>query len=186
MTDDKLIEQLLDDLNRVIDPDRDIFRQAIAESGLPDRSQKMKYLPFNRQVVTEPDRTTQFSLMAVFNNRMAAHYKLTGVRKTLSQRIFALSRNHMDIFINKMRCDGQIISLMDAADGDYSLFGMLQVDKVDRSRFINKRYRLIRPVILIPEPGPEGTSIVQEFEKQNEVRKQKRFALPFFKTIKTI
>ncbi len=177
----KMIDELLVSLKRVVEPDIDLFKTVIKETGLPRDTQEMKYLQYNQQAVSQTDRTVLLSLVAMINNQTADRFQLRGVRKRLSQKLFSLSKNLMDVFVNKIRCDEIIMGLMAGAKDGFSFVGMLQIDEIDRSKFLKKKLRRIRPVVLIPGVDSDQLKLIKTFESQNEVRKQKRFGLPLYK-----
>ncbi len=177
----KMIDELLVSLKRVVEPDIDLFKTVIKETGLPRDTQEMKYLQYNQQAVSQTDRTVLLSLVAMINNQTADRFQLRGVRKRLSRKLFSFSKNLMDVFVNKIRCDEIIMGLMAGAKDGFSFVGMLQIDEIDRSKFLKKKLRRIRPVVLIPGVDSDQLKLIKTFESQNEVRKQKRFGLPLYK-----
>ena len=127
LKNEKHIEELLNGLERIMVLDNLPLRQLILDSGLPDSSQAFKYLQYNQQVKHEPDRTLRLSLVVVFNNRQVDRFRLRGIKRALSQKLFAFSKNRMDFFINSLRCEEGMMSLMAEAPHNFSLLGILQI-----------------------------------------------------------
>lgn len=181
--DTTVIDDLLHALSRVLPPDRGVLQPALSQGGLPSATQSLRYLPFNRQLINETNRMRLYSAMAVLNNRRAQQFSLDGARKRISQLIFSerWCRNPLDLYLNKLRCEPEIIALMDAAAADYTLFGILQIDEVEDKRFLKRRFRSLRPVLAIPHLDADDAKMLAAFENAATIRKVKTRGLPIYK-----
>lgn len=179
----KAVDALLDALEGIVQADREPLRTVIEESGLPEGSQRIRYMHYNRQVLQENDRTVSFSVVAVIHNRTMGKFRLRGVFRKLSRRVFAFSRNRMDVFINNLRCDDTLPLRMEASPVPYSLFCMVRVDEIHRGRFFRRYYRRIRPAVVVCGLSDAERRMVEAFEQANEVLQVKRFGLPLYKTV---
>jgi hypothetical protein len=178
---DRQVKELIHCVERVLPPDYALFRKVLLEVFPLDPTQSIQYLPYNQQVAYQDERILTLSLVASLNNRRADKYCHKGVRKNLSRLTFAGTSNLMDIFINRLRCDDEIIETMTGAKGDASVLGILQVDDVKPGRMIKKRIRSIQPLLLVPGIDARATHSVLAFENRNEITKKKMFCLPIYK-----
>ena len=110
----------------------------------------------------------------------------TGVniaKKRISQVIFSerWCRNPLDLYLHKLRCEPEIIALMDAASADYTLFGILQIDEVEDKRFLKRKFRSLRPVLAIPRLDEDAAEILVAFESAATIKKVKTRGLPIYK-----
>jgi hypothetical protein len=179
----KAIDALLDALEEVVQSDRGLLRAVIEESGVPEGNQRIRYLKFNRQRLRQKNRTITFSVVAVIHNRTMSKYRLRGIARRLSRRIFSFSRNRMDVFLNNLRCDDRLPDQLERSSVPYSLFCMLQVDEVRPGRFFRRYYRRIRPAVIVCGLNPDERRRVEAFEEANEVLLAKRFGLPIYKRV---
>ena len=170
-----LICDLLDALDRVESLDAAQVRDVLIVSGLPGETENLRYLGYNHQVFDGRDCVMTYSAVAVINNRRAEKYRLEGRRKKLSELVFNTrwTRNPLDLFLNRLRCHGAMMDLLVSAATDFTLVGILQVDRVDGTGLLKRKVRCVRPLIAIPgiDSGAMGT--VATFETENEIRKSK-------------
>lgn len=178
---DLQVKQLIECVERILPPDYTLFRKVLLEVCPMDSTQSIQYLPYNQQVAYDGNRTFTLSLVAALNNRRAHKYGHGGVCKSLSRLAFVGTSNLMDTYINRIRCDEEIIDAMAAAKGDASVLGILQVDEIQRGRMIKKRLRSIRPLVLVPGVGDTTLRTILAFEERNEIAKKKVFGLPIYK-----
>ena len=78
------IEDLRHALNRVVTADISKLKEILIISGMPEETENLRYMSFNRQIITEENRTMEFSAVAVINNRRAVHWRLEGYKKKIS------------------------------------------------------------------------------------------------------
>lgn len=179
-----MIDEVVAGLRRVVEPDHKLFEDVILHSGVPSKTQSLKYMRYNRQVVTQSDRTISLSVVALVNNRMARKFRLQGLKRRLSQKIFSLSGSLMDRFINNLRCDDELTRLMASASGDFTAIGVLHVEEMDRAHLFKRKIHRIHPVIVIPGIDLQDLERVVEFERRNEVKKVRMRGLPLYRTVK--
>lgn len=176
------IADLMNALKRVLDPDVRRLKEILIFSGMPEETQNLRYLGFNRQVVEEAGRTLEFSAVAVINNRRIGKWRLDGTARKLNQIVFhpRWTRNPLDLFLSRLRCNAQMMDLLAAAEGDYTLVGILAVAEIEGSGLFKRRYRRVRPVIAVPGIDPAAMETVAAFEKRHEIRKVKARGLPVY------
>jgi hypothetical protein len=177
------VDELIRSIERVLEPDYEQFTTTVLDAGPPEATQSIKYLPFNRQIIHAQDRTTSLSLVAMLNNSRMHKYQLKGMKKKISQKVFALTANLMDVFINNIRIDARLIDIMVNSTGELSILGMLQVDEISRAKLISRRIRCIRPLLLIPGIRNDDLQYVKTFELRNERQRIKRLGLPVYKAL---
>ena len=82
------IEDLIHGLDRVITPDAVMLREVLILSGMPRKTENLRYMSYNRQVETARNRVAIFSAVAVINNRRAQKWQLRATGKN-SARSFS-------------------------------------------------------------------------------------------------
>ncbi|MCG6908592.1 MAG: hypothetical protein LJE94_00545 [Deltaproteobacteria bacterium] len=154
-------------------------------SGMPERTENLRYLGFNRQVIKTENRTAEFSAIAVINNHRADKWRLEGYRRKLSRLVFdkRWTRNPLDIFINNLRCSPDMMNLLAASDGTYTLLGMLSVQVVQVAGERRRTVHHVRPVIAVSGIDDVLEKIVAAFEEENEIRRTRIKGLPFHREI---
>lgn len=169
------IDELVHAIERVVTPDAASLREILFVSGMPESTQNLRYLGYNRQIITEEFRTLEFSAVAVINNRRIGQWRLTGRKKKLSQIIFSTrwTRNPLDLFMNKLRCHPEMMDIMASAETDYTLLGILQIDQLHGTDVLTRKCRYIRPVIAIPDIHEDALKTVRAFEAANEMRESR-------------
>lgn len=179
------IDELLNALNRVVTPDVPALREVLIVSGMPMGTENLRYLSFNRQTVTSENRKTDFSAVAVINNRRAAHWRLRGYHKKVSQVVFSTrwTRNPLDLFLNNLRCDPDMMNLLASSASDYTLLGILQVDEKRGGGLLKRKFRHVRPVVAVPGFDRDKLEKVIAFERSNEIRKIRIRGFPLYRKI---
>ena len=177
------IDDLLHTLDRVVKPDVKLLREILIIGGMPEESENLRYLSFNRQVSVEDNRTLEFSVVAVLNNRRATRFRLEGMQKKLSQIVFSTrwTRNPLDLFLNNVRCDADLMDILSLADSHYSLLGILQVEEVQGSGYCKCKCCFIRPVIAVPGVRAEHLDRIVAFEEANEIVRSKITGLMLYR-----
>ena len=167
------VDDLVQAVHRNIIPDTDGLKEVLIISGMPEETQNLRYLGFNRQRIQESTTTKYFSAVAIINNRRANRWLHTGYIKVVSQLIFnpRWTRNELDLFINAIRCSPDIISLIDSSQSAFSLLGILEIEDHNNAGIFKRWSRLIRPVLAIPGLDASGLETVATFEQSNEIRK---------------
>ena len=167
------IDDLLKAVQRVFAPDPIALREILIISGMPEETQNLRYLSYNRQVVEKSAARTAFSAVALINNHRATHWLLRGYFKKMSQLVFSprWTRNELDLFINALRCSPDILNLIAAADAAYSLMGILEIEERGSAGIFKRWTRRIRPVLAVPGIDEKGLKTIAAFEQANEVRR---------------
>ncbi len=169
------IADLLNALSRVATPDADRMKEILILSGMPENTEKLRYLSFNREAVAKAGRTLEFSAVAVINNREAGRWRLEGFWKKTSQFIFSSrwTRNPLDFFMNNLRCDSEMMNILASAEGNYTLLGILEEVKTPGSGLFKRKIRFVRPVVATPGLKAGELETTSAFEEANEIRKTK-------------
>ena len=168
------IDDLLEALNRIIQPEKDRLRDLLIFNGLPEDTQNLRYLSYNRQVTREGDRTLRFSAAAVVNNRRIAHWRLAGYRDKLSQIVFnpRWTRSPLDLFLSRLRGAATVMDILDAAAARYTLVGILYIEEQVPARLLRRNRYCCRPVVVVPEIDTSAQDKIEAFEKANEIKRK--------------
>jgi hypothetical protein len=179
------IGDLLNALTRILTPDAVRLKEILILSGMPEETDNLRYLGFNRQVVDQDGRRLEFSAVAVVNNRRVAHWRLSGVAQTLSQMVFHphWTHNPLNLFLNLLRCNSPMMDLLASAGGDYTLIGILTVTETIGRGLFKRHYRSVRPVVAVTGIDAAGLQTVVAFEERNEIRQVKLRGLPFYRRV---
>ena len=179
------INDILAALKRVGTLETKLLRDVLIISGMPEETQNLRYIGYNRQSIQEDNRICEFSAVAVINNRRAHQWQLHGYQKKLSRIVFSTrwTRNPLDLFLNNLRCQPNMVALMTACQGAYTLLGILQTEKIVGTGFFKHRLQFIRPVVAVPGLDAAGLATVDRFEAANEIRKTRVMGLPFYRKI---
>lgn len=177
------IQDLLQALTRVLTPDEALLKEVLILSGMPEGTENLRYLGFNRQLIEESGRTLEFSAVAVINNHRAGRWRLVGRRKKVSQIIFHTrwTRNPLDLFLNNLRCDEPMMDLLGSATGKYTLLGILTTTQIQGRGLLKCRFRSVRPVVVIAGVDDKTLEAIIEFEKTNEIKKVRLRGLPLYR-----
>lgn len=167
------IDDLIQSVTRVVTPNVALLRDVLVIGGMPDKTQNLQYLSYNRSSTIDRGRSVDFSAVAVINNRRAGEWHLTGYPKTISRWIFS-SRwtcNPLDLFLNNLRCDPSVMAILTGATSNYTLLGILTMTDLHGSRLINRREQYICPVVALPGIAARGLQTIQAFEMANQIKK---------------
>jgi len=169
------INDLISALNRTVTPDIALLKEILIVGGMPEKTENLRYLSFNRTVHATENQTIEFSAVAVLNNRRIEHWKLEGYHKKLSQMVFSTqwTRNPLDLFLNNLRCDPELMNMIGSANAHYSLLGILQIDELEKTGFLKRKVRSVRPVVAIPGLKDDDLKKIIDFENNNEIVKSK-------------
>ena len=169
------IDDLLETLNRVIKPDRDRLRDILIFNGMPEETQNIRYLSYNRQSVSQGGQSLSFSAAAVINNRRMARWRLTGYREKLGRLVFNphWTRSPLDLFLIRLRCYPAVVDILDKVAARYTLVGILQIQAEHSGGLsFRNRYRL-RPVVGVPGVDQSALTAIETFEKANEIQRNR-------------
>ncbi len=169
------INDLINALNRVVTPDVALLKEILIVGGMPEKTENLRYLSFNRYVEEKEKKSIEFSAVAVINNRRVEQWRLEGYSKKLSQMVFSTrwTRNPLDLFVSNIRCTPEILDIMHSAPAPYSLLGILQIEEPEKSGFFKRKVRIVRPVLAIPGLREEDLKKLIEFERKNEIEKSR-------------
>lgn len=167
------INDILEAVLRVFKPDVSALKEVLIISGMPEETQNIRYLSYNRQVVQEDAVIKTFSAVALINNRRAAQWLLKGYSKAISQIIFSprWTRNEMDLFINALRCSPDTVALISSTTAAYSLLGILEIEDRGHTGIFKRWSRRVRPALIIPGLDDTAQQSIAAFELANEIRK---------------
>jgi hypothetical protein len=170
------IDDLIRAVERVFPPDKPALKEVLIISGMPDDTQNLRYLGFNRQIVQEQDVRKAFSAVALINNRRAKQWRLRGHAQKMSQIIFnpRWTRNELDLFINALRCSPDIMNLLAAVPVPYTLLGIVDIEDRADTGIFRRWLRRVRPVLAVPGLDAPEIQMVDAFERLNELRKTAR------------
>ncbi len=167
------IDDLLEALKRIIEPDRDPLRDLLIFNGMPEETQNLRYLSYNQQQDVESGSVRRFSIAAVINNRRVAHWRLSGYREKVSQLVFnpRWTRSPLDIFLIRLRCQADVMDILAAAAARYTLFGILQIEAPPSGGW-RRRHR-IHPVVAFPGASADALAAIQAFEKAAGIERRR-------------
>jgi len=170
------IDDLLKAVSRNFSSDISALKEILIISGMPEETQNLRYLSFNRQTIRESGGIKTFSAVAVINNRRAMQWLLKGYARKISQLVFSprWTRNEMDLFINALRCSPDILALISSSPSAYSLLGILEIEDRDNPGVFKRWSRRIRPVLSVPGLTDTGQQKIAEFEHVNEILRYSR------------
>lgn len=169
----KFIDDLLRAVERVFAPDTTALTEVLIISGMPEATQNLRYLGFNRQVMQTGPSRKAFSAVALINNRRAGQWRLEGYFLKISQLVFnpRWTRNELDLFINALRCSPDIINLLASSQAPFSLLGILEIEERSDSGIFKRWSRRVRPVLAAPGLDEKAIETIAAFESLNEIRK---------------
>jgi hypothetical protein len=157
------LDELLGALDRVAPLHHEALKEILILSGMPEETQNLRYLAYNRQVLSRGGANLEFSAVAVINNRRIGQWRLEGLRKTISRIVFHplwTRRNPMDLFLSRLRGNQRMMTLLAASRKDYTLLGILQVEKLRPA----VASRESRPVVALPGISDADLQMVRDFE----------------------
>jgi hypothetical protein len=179
------IEELIDAVNRVLTLDTALLKEVLIVCGMPEKTQNLRYLNFNRQLVAQENRTLEFSAVAVINNRRTANWALSGYRRKISQVVFSTrwTRNPLDLFLNNLRCSEALMEMLGSSSAGYTLLGILHIREVQGTGILKRKLHFIRPVVAVPRLNESELEKIKAFEAANEIQKTRILGLLFYRKI---
>ena len=167
------IDDLIRAVARVVTPNVPLLKEVLVIGGMPEKTQNLKYLSYNRNTTIAKGRSLDFSAVAVINNRRIDEWRLTGYSEKISRWVFSnrWTRNPLDLFLNNLRCNQAIMAVLDRAHSNYTLLGILTVTDLQRSGLIHRRGQYICPVVAIPDVDADDLTTIQAFETANQIKK---------------
>ena len=179
------IDDLLKALERVGPLDSVSLKEILILCGMPESTQNLRYLNYNRQKVAESAHNSSYSAVAVLNNRRAHHWQLHGYTKKLSRIVFSTkwTRNPLDLFLNNLRCNPLVMEILASAEANFTLLGLLQIDDIQGSGILKRRLRYVRPVVTVPGLDPPELQEVVAFEKANVIKKARVKGIALYRKV---
>ncbi len=167
------IDDLIQAVTRVVPPNVPLLKDVLVIGGMPDATQNLQYLSYNRNATLSKGRSFEFAAVAVINNRRAGEWQLTGYPKKISRWVFSSRwiRNPLDLFLNNLRCDPSVVAVLSQAASNYTLFGLLTMTDLHGSGLTNQRGQYICPVVAIPGIDEDALKTIQAFEYSNHIKK---------------
>jgi hypothetical protein len=185
MQTENLATTLIGNIASILPPDRELFRDAILEDGPLKATQSIRYLPYNQQVYRDGDETLRLSLVALLNNRRMEKFQLKGLKLRINRVMLKFSRNHLGIFVHRIRKDTRLIRILAMSSAEFSILGILGIDTIQKRRyFFNRHLRTIQPLLLATGILEANLPYLDAFAKEHKIEQVKRLGLPFYKTKK--
>ena len=177
------IDDLIQAVTRVVTPNIPLLKDVLVIGGMPEPTQNLRYLSYNRHNPIERGRSCEFSAVAVINNRRAKEWQLKGTPKTISRWVFSSrwTRNPLDLFLNNLRCDPSLMAVLAGATSDYTLLGILSMTDFHASGLMNHRAQYVCPLVAVPGIGTEALKIIQAFEASNQIKKSGMIGLELYR-----
>ncbi len=167
------VDDLIRSVARVVTPNVPLLKEVLVIGGMPDKTQNLQYLSYNRHTTVVNGACCEFSAVAVINNRRAGEWRLTGYPKTISRWIFSTrwTRNPLDLFLNSMRCDPSVTAVLSGADSHYSLLGILTRTESHCAGMAHRNAQFISPVVAVPGIDGAALDVIAAFEAANRIKK---------------
>ena len=145
------IDALIHSVARVVEPNVPLLKDVLVIGGMPDKTQNLQYLSYNRDTTLARGLSCEFSAVAVINNRRASEWQLTGYPKKISRWVFSTrwARNPLDLFLNNLRCSPSVIPVLTGATSNYTLLGILTETDLHGTGLTNRRAQYILSLIHI-------------------------------------
>ena len=177
------IDDLIRCVTRVVTPNMTLLKDVLVIGGMPEKTQNLQYLSYNRHTTVEKGQTCEFSAVAVINNRRVGQWQLEGYAEKISRWIFNTrwTRNPLDLFLNNLRCDREVMAVLESAHSNYSLLGIVTRTDLHASGITRRHAQFIRPVVAIPGLAGRELTIIQNFEAANQIRKTGPIGLGFYR-----
>lgn len=177
------IDDLIQAVTRAVTPNMALLKDVLVIGGMPDKSQNLQYLSYNRDTTIVRGRSCEFSAVAVINNRRAVEWQLTGYPKSISRWVFSCrwTCNPLDLFLNNLRCDPVLIALLAEAPSNYSLLGILTMTDLHGSGLTHRRAQYICPLVAVPGVDTDALNTIQAFESANRIKKSGMIGFPLYR-----
>jgi hypothetical protein len=177
------IDDLIQAVTRVVTPNVPLLKDVLVIGGMPEQTQNLRYLSYNRHTAMERGRSCEFSAVAVINNRRVEDWQLTGYPKKISRWVFSTrwASNPLDLFLNNLRCDPLAMMVLARASSNYTLLGILTETDLHGSGLTNRRAQYICPVVAVPGIEADALKTIQAFETANQIKKSGIVGLQFYR-----
>lgn len=177
------VDELIQAVSRVVRPNAPLLKEVLVIGGMPEKTQNLRYLSYNRHATMERGFGCEFSAVAVINNRRAREWQLVGTSKKISGWVFSSrwTRNPLDLFLNNLRCDPAVIEVLAEADGAYTLLGILTMSEFVTSNPAQRSEQYIFPVVALPGMDADALQAVNAFEAANRIQKSGFIGLQLYR-----
>jgi hypothetical protein len=167
------IDDLINAVMRVVTPNAALLKDILVIGGMPEQTQNLRYLSYNRHTTMDRGHAREFSAVAVINNRRAREWQLKGYSEKISRWVFSTrwTRNPLDLFLNNLRCEPSVMAVLADAESNYSLLGILTTTDPQGSAASHQPGQYISPVVAVPGIDSQGIQIIQAFETANQIKK---------------
>lgn len=177
------IDELIQAVSRVVSPNAPLLKDVLVIGGMPEPTQNLRYLSYNRHTTMEHGCSCEFSAVAVINNRRAREWQLVGTSKKISGWVFSSrwTRNPLDLFLNNLRCDPAVIEVLAEAGGAYTLLGILTMSDFLTSSPAQRSEQYFFPVVAVPGMDADALQTVKAFEAANRIQKSGFIGLQLYR-----
>jgi hypothetical protein len=177
------IDDLIHAVDRVVKPNVGLLKEVLVIGGMPEPTQNLRYLSYNRHTTLEGDRSYDFCAVAVINNRRAEEWQLTGYSKKISRWVFSTrwTRNPLDLYLCTIRCDPSVMAVLAGAASHYSLLGILTINDLHRAGLTRKRAQHICPVVAVPGIDADELKTIQAYEAASQIRRSGLIGVQFYR-----
>lgn len=177
------VDDLIHAVTRVATPNVPLLKDVLVIGGMPEPTQNLRYLSYNCHTTKDSGRACDFSAVAVVNNRRAGEWQLIGYPKKISRWVFSTrwTRNPLDLYLNNIRCDPSVITVLAGAPSQYSLLGILTMTDLHGTGLMNRRPQFICPVVAVPGIDADALKTIQAFEAANQIKKSGVIGLQFYR-----
>jgi hypothetical protein len=177
------IDDLIQAVSRVVTPNASLLKEVLVIGGMPESTQNLRYLSYNRHSSIDRGCACEFSAVAVINNRRARNWRLTGTPKNISRWVFSTrwTRNPLDLFLNNLRCDPSIMALLADAECHYTLLGILTMRDTHGAGPKHPAGQYICPVVALPGLDAVAIQTIQAFETANQIKKSGIIGLQLYR-----
>lgn len=177
------IDDLIHSVTRVVPPNVPLLKDVLVIGGMPEKTQNLQYLSYNRDTTIVRDRSCEFSAVAVINNRRAAEWQLSGYPKSISRWVFSTrwTRNPLDLFLNNLRCNPPVMAVLAGSASNYTLLGILAMTDLQGSGLTNRRAQYVCPVVAVPGIDADALKTIQAFEAANQIKNSGMIGLQLYR-----
>ncbi|HSO20234.1 MAG TPA: hypothetical protein VLT88_12280 [Desulfosarcina sp.] len=177
------VDDLITAVTRVVTPNAPLLKEVLVIGGMPEPTQNLRYLSYNRHTTMAHGRSSEFSAVAVINNRRALAWQLSGYSKKISRLVFSSrwTRNPLDLFLNNLRCNSDVMAVLADADNHYTLLGILTTTDFDGVGLSHKHAQYICPVVALPGIDGRRLGIIQAFETANQIKQAGLVGVQFYR-----
>lgn len=177
------VDDLIHAVNRVVMPNVPLLKDVLVIGGMPEKTQNLKYLSYNRNVTISKGQSCEFSAVAILNNQRIGSWQLSGYSKKISGWVFSTrwTRNPLDLFLNRLRCDLPTMAILSGATSPYTLLGILSLTDLVGNCDKNQPAQYVRPVVAVPGIDADALKTIQAFEAGNQIKKSGLIGLQFYR-----